>query len=257
VSPLPDNLEFLYSGEEFLRSQSLEAINNNEDLSRHVALIERAMGMLNMFSEKPEGQEADDAQTIRLLGIRLFNGCGAALRLLMSGYYQNAAMIMRDLLETVFLLSYLDHKPDQIGAWRAADKAARLKNFGPAKIRIALDERDGFKEKKREANYNLLCELAAHPTYMGFRMLAPRGRDHHCGPFFDFTALEALIGELVRLAIQGAQNYALFFKANSKTKLAAQIDYMEVVGQWAERYFNRPYNRAEIEGLKSILARMP
>jgi len=39
-----------------------------------------------------------------MLGIRLFNGAAAVLKLCLSGYYQTAALQARDLLETVFLL---------------------------------------------------------------------------------------------------------------------------------------------------------
>lgn len=252
MSPIPLKLELLHSGEEVLRSKSLKAIEGNEDLSRHLTLIEKAMDVLNFLSMKPPSGEDEDAKAIRLLGMRLFNGCAAAFQLMVSGYYQAAAMIMRDLLETVFLLGFFLHDRSKIAEWRTTDGATRKKVFAPVKIRIALDEKDGFTRRKRAAAYELLCELAAHPTYKGFRMLAPKGHAHHCGPFFDPTALKALVEELVKLAIQAGQNYVLFFKGGTEA-MEIKIYFMEACSEWMERYFGRPFDRKGIEKMKAQL----
>ena len=74
-------------------------------------------------------------------------------QLMVSGYYQCAAMIMRDLLETAFLLGFFRHNPGTISVWRTKNDAIRKKVFAPVKIRVALDEKDGFTEKKRAAAY--------------------------------------------------------------------------------------------------------
>ena len=256
MSPIPEKLERLHTGEECLRLKSLEAIEADEDLSRHVALIEKAMDVLNVLSTNPPPGEDEDAKAVRLLGMRLFNGCAAAFQLIVSGYYQNAAMIMRDLLETVFLLGFFRLYPGKISDWRTANDAARKKVFAPVKIRIALDEKDGFTEKKRAAAYELLCELASHPTYKGLQMLAPKGQGHHCGPFFDSTALKPLIEELVKLAIQAGTNYSLFFEREMKAEMEIRISFMEACGEWMERYFGQPFERKKINEMKALLAQL-
>lgn len=256
MSPVPKNLELLHSGEEFLRTKSLEEIAADEDLSRHVAVIEKSMDLLNLLSTNPPSDEDENTKTVRLLGMRLFNGCAAAFQLVVSGYYQNAAMIMRDLLETVFLLGFFLHDPSKISEWRSADDSTRKKVFAPVKIRIALDEKSGFTEKKRAAAYELLCEFASHPTYKGFQMLAPKGQGHHCGPFFDPTALKALIEELVKLAIQAGQNHTLFFNGKTKAEMETKIYFMEACSEWLECYFNRPFERAEIDKMKAQLVQL-
>ena len=48
----------------------------------------------------------DDGLTIQLFGIRLFNASASALALMLAGYYQNSLTLLRDLLETGFLLHY-------------------------------------------------------------------------------------------------------------------------------------------------------
>ncbi len=148
VSLIPENLELLQEGEKFIRTKSLEAIEADEDLSRHVALTEKAMNVLNVLSTNPPSQEDEDAKAVRLLGMRLFNGCAAAFQLIVTGYYQNTAMILRDLLETAFLLGFFGLDRTRVLEWRIADETTRKKIFSPFKIRIALDEKDGFTEKK-------------------------------------------------------------------------------------------------------------
>ncbi len=256
MSPIPENLERLHSGEEFLRSKSLEAIEGDEDLSRHVAVIEKAMDVLNLLSMNPSPGEDENAKAVRLLGMRLFNGCAAAFQLMVSGYYQSAAMVMRDLLETAFLLGFFRHNPGKISDWRTANDATRKKVFSPIKIRIALDEKDGFTKKKRAAAYESLCELASHPTYKGLQMLAPKGQAHHCGPFFDSTALKALVEELVKLTIQAGQNYSLFFEGETKAKMETKIYFMEACGEWFERYFGQSFERKDIDEMKALVAQM-
>lgn len=253
MSSIPKNLEALHEGEEFLRSKSLENIEADEDLLRHVSVIEKSMDLLNLLSTNPLPEEDEDTRIIQLLGMRLFNGCATSFQLILSGYYQNAAMIMRDLLETVFLLGFFLHDQTKISEWRKADDSTRKKLFAPIKVRIALDDKDGFTEKKRAAAYELLCELASHPTYKGFQMLAPKGHEHHCGPFFDSTALKALIEELVKLAIQAGQNHTLFFNGKTKAEMTAKIYFMEACSEWLEVYFNRPFERTDIEEMKAQL----
>ena len=51
-----------------------------------------------------------------------------------------------------------------ISQWKACSEDQRLKEYGPAAIRKALDDRDGFTGRKREAHYKMLCKLAGHPT---------------------------------------------------------------------------------------------
>lgn len=166
---IPKNLASLHDGEESLWIKAIEIIEQGQDLSAHVDLIERAMNLIQFFVREHVA-DGSDQETIQLLGIRLFNGMASASRLITGGYFQTAAMIQRDLLETVFLITYLRVHPEKIRTWRMADEKTRQRVFGPAPIRIALDKHEGLTEKKREAAYKQFCELAAHPTYRGFQI---------------------------------------------------------------------------------------
>ena len=108
-----------------------------------------------------------------MLGIRTFNAFGASLKLALSGYSQNGALVMRDILETVFLIDLFQGDRKLIKKWRLADKTTLDKEFMPVTVRMALDSRDGFTSKKREAIYKLFSELAGHPTMKSALMLRP------------------------------------------------------------------------------------
>jgi hypothetical protein len=75
--------------------------------------------------------------------IRLFNAAGASIKLALSGYYQKAFDQVRDVIETSFLVDYLSTYPAEIDEWRRADQKKRMSQFGAARIRSALDKRDG------------------------------------------------------------------------------------------------------------------
>ncbi len=57
-----------------------------------------------------------------MLGMRMFNAFGASLKLALSGYVQNGALLMRDILETVFLMDLFCGERDLIKKWRFAKK---------------------------------------------------------------------------------------------------------------------------------------
>ncbi len=134
AGPFPKNFSGLHSGEEFVRSKSIEAIEKYEDLLQHANAIERSANIIHYLIHKDEHHDEDDL-TIRLLGIRLFNSINASLKLLLSGYYQAAAMQIRDVLETIFLLDYLNTDKALIAEWRDANDNDRYKKFRPKEVR--------------------------------------------------------------------------------------------------------------------------
>ena len=114
---------------------------------------------------------SEEQLIVQLLGIRLFNGSASAVHHMLGGYYQNSVMQQRDLLEVSFLLDYFRTNPALIMEWKSADESQRNQKFGAFQVRTALDDRDAFTERRREAHYKLLCRLGAHASYQGFQML--------------------------------------------------------------------------------------
>lgn len=118
---IPDNLIGLHEQEELLRLKALEIIENDSALRDHIATAEVAMDLLNFFVRNaPMG--TDDERIVAYLGIRVFNDMGAAWKLIAGGYFQVAAMVQRDVVETVFLLGYFRLKPEMVEVWRTADE---------------------------------------------------------------------------------------------------------------------------------------
>ena len=244
-----DNIKGLFQNANMLEKKTLLAIENDSDLLSHVSIVEKSMNVFHIESIDPTNSINEDQETIRLFGMRLFNGCGAALKLAANGYYQNSIIITRDLLETTFLMQYLEFNRSEISVWRMVDDKERKKRFSPVVIRKALDMKDGFEGKKRAESYSLLSRLGSHPTYDGFRMLAPKGHKHHCGPYFDLSVLKPVIEEIVKPAGQAASTFAHFFHENTKN-YDVHLDFLEAIGKWMEKYMNVPFNQDKIDELK-------
>ena len=212
MSRIPENLQLLHRGEELLRGESVDAIEADARMLLHVGIIECALDVLDTLRAYPTDDE--DLKVIQVLGMRQFNAFASAIKLALSGYYQNSGMILRDVLETAFLVDYFRSEGAAIAQWRQADGATRWKHFGPAKIREALDKRDGNTSRKREQQYKLFSELAGHASMKGIGMLRPKGGDAHIGPFFDVTALAATLDEMGQLAVQVGEVTGAFLPAD-------------------------------------------
>jgi len=117
---LPQSLVGLHAAEELLRDKALGFIMKDERLKLHIAVVESAMDLINVFRQFDTSDE--DLKVIQVLGMRTFNVFGAALKLSLSGYHQNSALILRDVLETTFLIDYFSSNRTQIERWRFADK---------------------------------------------------------------------------------------------------------------------------------------
>ena len=106
---IPENLQGLYTQEQFLREKALEFIEQDAQLQLHLLMIERAMDLADHLRQLSTDDE--NIKVIQMLGMRTFNAFGASLKLALSGYIQNSALIMRDVLETAFLLSLFGGLP--------------------------------------------------------------------------------------------------------------------------------------------------
>ena len=251
---LPENLIFLHSGEEIVRQKSVSLIENDEALSRHICMIETIMDQLQFY--RMNYAEADEEQLIvKLLGARIFNAIGAAIKLILGGYYQAAGQQIRDILETAFLLDYFSTDQKLIQCWKIATEQQRMKQFNLAKIREALDLRDGFTKKRRMEHYKLLSSIAGHPTFSGFTMLRPApGADAHMGPFFVPDLLNATVQELVKVSISSWEQFKWFFKPETLPQYQAVLRYLEASFDWVEKTYKKPVDHRDIETIRAIVS---
>lgn len=207
---LPEKLALLYQSEEVLRQRALEAIAADPPFALHLVVVEQAMDLADLLRRHETSDE--DLKVIQMLGMRAFNAFGASLKLALSGYGQNSALLMRDILETTFLLNLFNGDRAAIKRWRMADKKERMKQFSPVRVREALDARDGFTGKKRAEIYEPFSELAGHPNMKSAFMMRPRKEgDAIIGPFIETGMLSAVLSELGRLAVQVGEILTLFF----------------------------------------------
>jgi hypothetical protein len=251
----PKNFDLLHSGEEEIRERSKKAIAGSEALRRHFCVVAESMTLINHFA-RAYASDGDDQRTVQLLGIRLFNSSAGAVQSLMGGYYQNAVMLERDLLEVSFLLDYLHSNTDRITEWRACGESERNKKFGALKIRTALDDRDGFTERKRAGHYKQLCEHGAHASYPGFELLRPTpGADAHCGPYFAQRAIDTVSAELATVCVMAATNFTMFFEAKLIADWQTKLAFMEAQVAWFEHFIG-PFNRGQLDAMRQAVARV-
>lgn len=231
-----DNLIGLHSHEEQLRRIATQLLVDDARMLLHLRAIERAMDLGDMLRQFDSTDE--DFKVIQLLGMRTFNALGASLKLALSGYFQNSALIMRDVLETVFLLDLFEGNRALIAKWRNADKKSRMKDFAPIKVREALDNRHGFTSKKRAETYELFSELAGHPNIKSSWMMRPeKSGPAVIGPFMERSSLEAVISEMGRLAIQVGEQLDSFFQEEWERAVPCRIAFAEIKMEWLNRFY--------------------
>lgn len=232
---IPSKLASLHYCEEQLRNKALQLIGGKR-LQFYVAVVEAAMDLADILRQFDTNDE--DFKVIKMLGMRTFNAFGASLKLALSGYSQNSALILRDVLETVFLMDYFAGDRSLIERWRLADKKARMKDFAPVDVRKALDARDRFTKKKRFEMYEIFSELAGHPTMQSAFMMRPqRDGDAVIGPFIEAETLEAVISEMGRLAIQVGEKLDLFFPADWRRALPSRFAFAKLKQEWIETFY--------------------
>ena len=214
ATSFPQNLDSLHQHEEAIRGQTKEAIAASDTLRRHFSVVEASMTLLRHFS-RDYPFNGEDELTVHLLGIRLFNSAAGAIQSLTSGYCQNCVMLQRDILEVAFLLDYFRTNEASIAEWRGCTENERNRNLarsrcGPNSINATASPR------KTKGSLSALCNLGAHASYSGFRLLTPTaGGDAHCGPYFANGMLEVTVAELAKLCVGAAMTFVEFFEGKS------------------------------------------
>jgi len=245
---LPNNLESLFKQEEDIRVKSILHINSDNDLKHHLEMVHDSLNLIFDLTI-PYEPLSDDETTIQYLGLRLFNSIVCALKLLLSGYYQNSVALQRDILETGFLLDYFTIDASKIAEWKISDDAERYRKFKPKLVREALDARDGFTGKKRGEIYKMMCEYATHPSLSGVKLVTSSG-GARIGAFLDLPLLKAILEELVLRVPHSALVYLHHFKNLPTQYLKLQIDFFDKVKNWSVKYRNIDLSKIDMQTLK-------
>jgi len=234
---IPEKLAGLYIGEEQLREKAIKLITDDKKFFLHLHIVQHAMNLADTLRQYET--EDEDLKVIQVLSMRIFNAFGASVKLALSGYSQNSALILRDILETVFLLDFFKRDTSKIIQWRVANDKQRRQQFRPVKIRTALDKQDGFKCKKRAEYYKLFSELAGHPTMKSDLMMRPqKDGDAVIGPFMEKTTLEAVLSEMGKLAVQAGGILDGFFLKEWAKSLPERLAFEEVKREWIVTFYS-------------------
>lgn len=244
---LPKNLQSLHKHEEKIHNKSVLRINTLPNLKEHLDIVYASLNMI--FNTIYFEAQTDDELTIQALGIRLFNSITSSLKLLLAGYYQNSVMIQRDILETGFLLDYFSIYPSKISDWRNSNSKGRQKNYGPGIIRSKLNKRDGVIKSKRDEIYKLMCEIATHPTFKGFDLIAPKSLAKP-GPFFYSNFLIGIIKELAKWVPLFTLIYLNHFEKLPSNLLNARDEFIDKLKIWAQKYIDLDLSIIDTEKLK-------
>ena len=120
---LPQNINSVYNNEEQFSAKSLSSIESEADLLLNIKIVESAIDicqMLRLFKTNDQ-----DLTVIQVFSLHIFNAFASSIKLMMSGYYQNSALIIRDILGTVFLADFFCTNDQQITRWHNGDKKER------------------------------------------------------------------------------------------------------------------------------------
>lgn len=250
MASIPGNLLRLHEGEEALYAMSLGAIGEVDEASDHLAMTERVMDLFDVLRQQEH--QTDDARALCTLGLRVFNDFATAWKLMASGYYQAAALILRDVVETTWLVNFFYLEPNQIEAWRKSDHKARTSIFSPKAIRKALDRHAGHTHSRRDEIYFKFCNLAAHPTVEGFTMLRPLGMEARNGPFYDFTALKAVLEEMGMLAPQAGYAFCVYLDLSTPKASVCAHSFLKASMIYANKYLGLTYSENDIAEIDRI-----
>lgn len=255
MAGIPQNLLRLHAGEEQLFGRTTELVSLCEDLADHLDITERAMDVMDMLRQHYHGD--DDQRAISHLAMRSFNHLASAWKLTSTGYYQAAGLLLRDLVETTYLVNAFHEDRSLVSRWLTADRRTRLRDFSPFAIRKILEDAAGQGRSRREQIYNKFSNLAGHPTPDGFAMLRPNGMDAHIGPFSDATALRALLEEMGMLAVQAGFTFGICLDHCLTAPSAVAHRFVSGAMDYSGKYLGKQYSaaeRAEIEELYFRLA---
>ena len=121
-----------------------------------------------------------------------------------------------------------------------------MKDFSPVKVRKALDARDGFTSKRRAEIYELFSEVAGHPTMKSAWMMRPQKEgDAVIGPFMEATALEAVVSEMGRLAVQVGEQINAFLPPDWMQVSPARVAFAQLKYEWISAFYPPARDKSE------------
>jgi hypothetical protein len=234
-----ENLRTLYEHEEKLRIDSLRLLSVDPESAELLFLVANSMGVIFGFSHDHVAKHENEL-IIQYMGIRLFNSAATSIKLALGGYPQNAFSHIRDIVEVAHLVDFFFTFPDRILEWKTSDKKARIKKFGPGKIRLALNQRDKETDDKRKEVFDALSEIATHVSYSGFVLVNNEGMGQ-LGPFVDEKKLRAWLEEIALRLVPAAILLGKHFPLAPEQVLALSKGFESQAADWVTRRIQKKF----------------
>ena len=228
-----------------IEAQQDRTIGETPELQDHVGIINAALDCISTLLRVYDHSDEDELAALRL-AVRCFNSGAASLRLLRGGYYQPSFTMVRDLVETTFLLDLFWRDKTALKEWRTLPTKERERRYRPIEVRKRLDKMDGYKEAKRAAAYKMLSTYAAHPSPEGFRIISPNGMTQ-IGPFPDAGLLTAGLQELSKHLANSAVEISFHVESDDSAVRSAKQTYFDTLDRWCDIYMPRKVTADDTE----------
>ena len=116
------------------------------------------------------------------------------------------------------------------------DSKTRKKEFQPVKVRIILDDLDGFKKHRRADEYELLSKYATHIDPDGFQIISP-GNQTQIGPFLSRDLLTAFLYELAKHLTSASIHLAMLLQPLEAAVETTRQEFDSKLYIWRKKYF--------------------
>lgn len=227
---LPENLIALHEHEEELYRQSIELIEGTPRQGEELEMIHAGADLIIAMT-RGHVHKTDDELTVQQLGLRMLNAATASLKLALSGYYQIAFHVARDLLETTNLLDLFLTEPERVSAWRTADENILKKQYQPIHVRQALEKHNDKAGQRRDHAYRIFSTYASHASNAGFKLVSPDGQTQ-MGPFLSPSLLQAFLEELAMRLSHGSLIFSMHFPDVEDPLLEARATFLSAADKW-------------------------
>ena len=189
---------------------------------------------------------------------RAVSNARAALKLLRSGFYDEALALTRSIGENANILSLFAHSTEAYERWGSVGGKERRQEFSPVKVRLKLEELGAIVPMDEE-NYSKLCEAFAHVN----PHTKPQAHNILAMPvlggFFQEAGVLVTLNELASIMVSIAGLAGVLLSPPSKKEAFVEaikelggsiggIDFLHIKDYW-EQVRQSP----EFEGLESLL----
>lgn len=244
---LPLRVASLFHQEDLLRRRALLIVGSDPELQAHLRIAEAVMDICDVWRQFETSDE--DQKVTQIFGMRIFNAFGACMRLALHGYHQNAAIILRDILEMTALLSLFARDKSHVAKWRENQAKERPdpRLYSPIKVRLMLEEWEKlelpekqaqWKGERRQNRYKMLSELAAHVSMKSDLMMRPQIEgDAYIGPFIEKGTLTSIVQEIGVCAGEVGITLRQFVPAQWTRGAEARLFFIHEFEQWMRQVY--------------------